>query len=32
MKKILKEQSDSMNTVDNQFLFGEHFENGFQKI
>ena len=27
VKETLKEQSDSMNAIDYQFLFGEHFEN-----
>ena len=31
VKVILKEQSDSINADDNQFLFGEHFENEFSK-
>ena len=29
VKEILKEQSDSINAIDNRFLFGEYFENKF---
>ena len=30
-RKILKEQSDSLNHIDNNYLFGSDFENEFSK-